>query len=432
MNLISQLKSKEDRPFFIALGVTTIFYMVLIALFSPSGLVGDEERYLFYAKNLSNGFYVPPAFPDFTNGPAYPIILAPFVLMDAPIWMMRGLNAFFLAGAMYFFYRTARLYISPRWSLIFALAIALNPVQLRYIGHAKTEAVSVFFFCAFIWALANWMRCERWEWKWVIRAALLFFALTMTRVLFGYVATAALVAIPICCIVFGYRQQLLKAVAPFAAALVLCLPWLAFTHHHTGKHFCWSTNGGELLYWITSPYDGEWGTWFSLDDLADKPEAAVRHMRISAAVEAAPYHEHDALWKQHAMENIRKHPKAVIRNLAANFNRIFFAFPRSYRHEELKTILWILPNAVTLFLAALAVYPTIRAWRRIPLEIKLAGLIGLIFFGGSVLLPAEPRYLLPVAPAMLWWLSFAFGRIVQVSLAMAPEESPLPDRQALA
>ena len=403
-----------------------VFYAILVAIFSPDDLVGDEGRYLFYAENLTHGFYVPPDVPDFTNGPAYPAILTPFVMLNAPLWMMRGLNVFFLGGAVFLFYQTVRLYASARWALVFSIAFGLNPIQLRYIAHAKTEAVSLFFFCAFVWGLAKLLSTDRLEWRWLIHASLAFFALTMTRVLFGWVATAALVAVPVCCLMFGYRQQLLRAVAPFALSLVLCVPWLAFTHHHTGKHFCWSTNGGELIYWITSPYDGEWGSWFSLEDLSQMPEAAARHMRVSARIESAPLSEQDALWTEHAKENFREHPGALVRNLAANLNRIFFAFPRSYQAEELKTIFWVIPTGVVLFLAAGAVYPTFRAWRRIPLAIKVVGLTGLIFFGGSVLLPASPRYLLPVVPAMLWWLSYVYGNLIRIHIEVPAKESNLP------
>ncbi|MEM7013173.1 MAG: hypothetical protein AAF585_17005 [Verrucomicrobiota bacterium] len=424
---------KADIQFrYIVIGLM-VFYAALVAAFSPSELIGDEGRYLFYAENLTNGFYVPPDFPDFTNGPAYPMILAPLVAIDAPIWMMRGLNVFFMGGAVFLLFQLLRIFVSARWATIIAVGFGLNPIQLRYIAHAKTEAVSVFFFCAFLYTLALLLRADKWNWRILAYCAGSFFALTMTRVLFGYVATAALVAVPVCCFIFGYRQQLLKATAPFALALAFCIPWLAYTHHHTGKHFCWSTNGGELLYWITSPHDGEWGSWFSLDDLAALPEAAERHMKVSAAIESAPFAEQDALWKQHAKENFQEDPKALARNLVANFSRIFFAFPRSYRTEELKTLCWLIPNAVVLFLAALAIYPTVRAWKRIPLAIKIAGLTGLIFFGGSVLLPAAPRYLLPVVPSMLLWLGYIYANVIQIRINVTnAEESNLSREQALA
>lgn len=426
MKFLSKIQT-EDRAFFCSIGALFVFYVILIVVFSPEGTVGDESRYLFYAENLSNGFYVPDDYPDFTNGPIYPAILTPFVMMEAPLLAMRMLNAFFLVGALIFFYHAAKILVPSTLAMISALVLGLNPIQLRYIAHAKTETISVFFFCAFLWALVHLFRENKLSLKWLTRASIFFALLALTRVLFGYVATAALVAIPVACLVFGYRNQMLKAVSPFALGLLLCVPWLTYTYKHTGNLFCWSTNGGELVYWITSPYDGEWGSWFSLDDLADKPEAAKRHMRISAAIESSPYSQQDALWKQYAMENIRENPMALVRNLGANFSRIFFGFPRSYRTEELKTIFWVLPSAFILSLALIAVYPSIRGWRKIPLAIKISGLVGLIFFGGSVLLPAEPRYLLPVVPAMLLWLTFVYGRLVQIKFT-APEvdyNSPL-------
>lgn len=393
-----------------------VFYLLLLVSFAPDELVGDESRYIDYAKNLTNGFYVTPEYPDFTNGPGYPLVIMPFVAADAPIALIRGLNIVFLLASYYFFFRTLRMFTSEKWALIFLFLLALNPVLLRYIAHAKTEALSTLLVCGFIWATSHLFRSNSISWKWITRAAVFLFALTMTRVIFGYVAMAAIVFVPLLCLLCNQRSQALRATLPFAISLALCLPWLGYTFQHTKKFPTWSTNGGELLYWITSPYSEEWGSWFSIDALPDKPEAFENHIAACVTVEALPFAERDAKWVEFAKANFEENPAATIRNLGANLCRILFGFPNSHRSERVATIYWIIPSAFVLGLMLFAIYPTISSWETIPLSIKLLSLCAAIFFGGSVLLPAEPRYLLPIIPIVLLWLAYIYGNVVRVQI----------------
>ncbi len=384
-----------------------------------------------YAKNLSNGFFATPEFPDFTSGPGYPLILMPFVAMDAPIWMMRALNPFFLIGACFFFYHTARGWVPRNHAIASTLLLALNPILLRYLPHAKTETLSVFLACGFIWAYVHLLKTSENRWKWVVRAGVFLFFLTMVRVIFGYVAMAAVVAIPLFLLFTKQAPYLRNSVTPFFLALILCIPWLSYTYSFTGKIPCWSTNGGELLYWITSPYQGEWGSWFSIDDLPSKPQAFENHIAACASVEALPFSKRDEQWKTLAKENIHEAPLATVRNLTANLSRMFFGFPFSHRPERLTSLFWIFPGGIILSLMMVAVYPTIRAWEHIPLAIKILALCALIFFGGSALLPAEPRYLLPIFPIALLWLTFVYAKIVRFRfeiLALAPNARVEPTR----
>lgn len=400
----------------LVLGSLAVFYIGVSALFAPTDVVGDEERYLAYAKNLANGFYVSPEYPDFTNGPGYPLVIMPFVALEFPLWVIRGLNIGFLLAAGYLFFKTLRLFTSEKWSLVFLLFLALNPVMLRYLAHAKTEALSTLLVCGFIWAFANLLNDQSRSRKWMIRTACFLFGLIMVRVIFGYVAMAAVVLVPLLCWLVGNRARILTATLPFAFSLVLCLPWLAYTYHHTHKFPTWSTNGGELLYWITSPYPGEWGSWFSIDSLPENPQAFENHIAACVTVEALPFAERDAKWVEFAKANFHATPSATVRNLAANFCRILFGFPNSHRGERLATIFWVIPSALVLGMMLFAVYPTIRVWKTLPLSIKVPALCAAIFFGGSVLLPAEPRYLLPIVPIVLLWLAYIYGNVVSFEI----------------
>ena len=410
----------SNRPFYLALILVGVGGLVAIWFLSPPDYVGDEYRYVLGATHLTEGYYATLDHPDFTNGPGYPLFLTPFVALEADWVWPRLCNALLLCGAMWFLYATARLFVSARWALGMSLVFALNPIQLRYLPHAKTEYLCVFFITAFLWCMARYLDEERtWSWKWMLGAALALFGAMMTRVIFGYVVTAALILLPLCLLVSGYRSSMLRVVTPFALALFLCVPYLAYTHHHTGKVFCWSTNGGELLYWMTSPYDGELGSWSSLDDLPHNPVMAENHLEFVEYVESQPFRERDSIWMGQALENIKNHPDAMGRNLAANTSRILFSFPRTHYEERITTILWIIPTGFILVLGSLAIYPACRAWPRIPLVIKIGALLTLILFGGSILLPAEPRFLLPVVPFVLLWLTYLYANVIKVRLDLA-------------
>ena len=58
----------------------------------------------------------------------------------------------------------------------------------------------------------------------------------------------------------------------------LTIPYLTYTYYHTGKIFYWATSGGNNLYWLTTPYEGEYGSWLNFEKL--KRESTVEHSGI--------------------------------------------------------------------------------------------------------------------------------------------------------
>ncbi len=82
-----------------------LIYIGIIYFYSGDELIADAVRYHAYAENIVQGYYTPKEAPRLGNGPGYPILLAPFVAMNAPLVLMRIPNAFFLYfGLVYFFY----------------------------------------------------------------------------------------------------------------------------------------------------------------------------------------------------------------------------------------------------------------------------------------------------------------------------------------
>lgn len=398
---------------------TLVFYGMVTFLADRPDLIWDEGRYLWFAENLTHGFYVPPEQPDLLNGPGYPLILAPLVAPKVPLLGLRLLNAVFMALAAWFSFRAVLPYAGRRWALAVALVTALHPNLVRTAPYLMTEALAVCCVAGFAWAFTSALRAEKWRWAPVLAAGFAFGWLILTRVFFGNVLMAAtaflLVGVMIC---KSQRGRLLRALAVMALAFVICLPWLAYTKAKTGDTLCWSTNGGELLYWATSTHAGENGHWFSEEDVMVMPQLIANgHRDFYQANFHLPVKEREEALKKKALENIRANPKGEVKNWLCNWCRLVFGFPRSYLPEELVTVVLVLVNGPLLFLVLAAVGIGLMRWRTVPLEIVLLSGVVFVYLGGTSLLPGLPRYTVVVWP----WIGLGVAAVLSRHLRLKVE-----------
>ncbi len=391
-------------------------YVVVTLLANRPDLIWDEGRYLEYATNLSQGFYVTPEKPDLVNGPGYPLVLAPFVAVKAPYLAMRMLNAFFMALAAWFTFRAVLPYAGKRWALAVALVTALHPSLLRTAPYMMTEPLSLACIAGFGWAFTSVLWSNNWRVGATLAAASAFAWLIMTRVFFGNVLMAMLVVV-VALLPFwlAQRRMLWRALTVLALAFVLCIPWLAYTKSKTGDLLCWSTNGGELLYWATSTHPGENGHWFSEEDAQTKPELIANgHRDFYQAHYYLPVKQREDALKKKAMENIRANPVGVFKNWLANWGRLLFGVPRSYQHEELLMLVLIAVNGPLILAVLLALYFGLRHLRATPPEFVLLVTMILIYLGGTSLLPGLPRYTIVIWP----WIGIAVADILSRHLKL--------------
>ncbi|WP_395744947.1 ArnT family glycosyltransferase [Prosthecobacter sp.] len=398
---------------------TLVLYVVVTFLAHRPDLIWDEGRYLWFAENLTQGFYVPPDQPDLLNGPGYPLVLAPLVAMKVPLLGMRLLNALFMALAAWFSFRAVLPYAGRRWALGVALVTALHPNLVRTAPYLMTEALAVCCVAGFAWAFTAALRAEKWRWGPVLGAALAFGWLILARVFFGNVLMAATAFLLVGVALWkSLRGKLLRALGVMALTFVVCIPWLAYTKSKTGDTLCWSTNGGELLYWATSTREGENGHWFSEEDVEVMPQLiASGHRDFYRANFHLPVKEREAALKKKAMENLRANPKGVVKNWISNWCRLLFGFPRSYLPEELVTIVLVLVNGPILLLVLAAIALSVKYWRVIPLEIGLLAGLTFIYLGGTSLLPGLPRYTVVVWP----WIGLGLAAVIPRHLRLRVE-----------
>ncbi|MEZ5385041.1 MAG: glycosyltransferase family 39 protein [Prosthecobacter sp.] len=389
---------------------TLVLYVAVTLVADRPDLIWDEGRYLWYGRNLTHGAYTTPEKPDLINGPGYPLVLAALLLLKTPLLGLRMFNAVLMALAAWFGYRAVLPYAGRRWALGVALITALHPNLIRTAPYLMTEAVAVCCIAGFAWAFATALRADRMKWAVILASAFALAWLTMTRVFFGNVIMASIVFIALLLPLWkSARRQLLRALTVLALAFAMCVPWLAYTKAKTGDTLCWSTNGGELLYWATSTNEGENGHWFSEEDAQNKPElVASGHRDFYQAHFYLPMKEREAALKKKALENIRANPKGVFKNWLCNWGRLLFGFPRSYQTEEFATLVLVAVNGPLILAVLVTLWVGWRHRRSIPPEVLLLALMTSIYLGGTSLLPGLPRYTVVAWP----WIGLGVAAVL--------------------
>lgn len=402
---------------FLLFGGVLVFYVLVTFLANRPDLIWDEGRYLDYALNLTRGYYVSPEKPDIVNGPGYPLVLAPLVHLKAPFLAMRMVNALFMALAAWFSFRAVLPYTGRRWALAVALVTAFHPSLIRTAPYMMTEPLALACIAGFAWAFTHALWAPSWRIPVILAAALAFASLIMTRVFFGNVLLAMLALVAVLLAFWrAQRRMLSRALTILLLTLALCVPWLAYTKSKTGNLLCWSTNGGELLYWATSTKPGENGHWFSEEDAQTKPELIANgHRDFYKANYYLPVKQREEALKKKAFENIRANPAGVFKNWLCNWGRLLFGFPRSYQPEELVMLVLVVVNAPILCVVLFACALGLRYWRATPPELILLAAMILIYLGGTSLLPGLPRYTVVIWP----WIGLATAGVLSRHVRMS-------------
>lgn len=409
--------SKNHAPGLVATIAALLIYGALSYLRHSETFIWDESRYVYYAQNLSQGFYVTDENPDFVNGPGYPLVLLPFVNSGgAGLLAARLLNAVFMAGTVWFTWLLLREYCARKWAAAGAWITLFHPVLLSRGFSIMTEPLSMLCITGFAWSCAAALRTKS---RSMTVAAVLFLAwLTLTRVFFGHVMMATAVLSMLLLPFFkAWRAELRRMILILAGAFLFCTPYLYHTWQKTGRILCWSTNSGELLYWMTSHNGGENGYWFDVTEALSNPALAPYHKEFHERVVDLPILEREALLTEQAKANIRDNPARVAYNWVCNLCRMAFGFPRSYVTEELRTFVLVATNGPLLALAALMGLLGLWRWRSLPAEVWLLAAFAAFYIGGSSLAPALPRYSILVLPMVLLGIGSVWARHVRLSLS---------------
>jgi len=386
-------------------------YILIVLIFSDNTFWGDEGRYVMFATNLSHGYYSPKDEINLWNGPGYPIVLLPFILLGLPLLTAKLLNAFFLFMAILYFYHTLRFYMQERSALFFSYLLGIYPLFMRYIHHLLTEQLAIFLICGFIFHFCK-LHHNKNPRPHILLASFYLGYLALTKVLFGYVILSGLLLF-LFLYLWKKRDVFKKTLLVYLFALFCCLPYLYYTYSLTGKIFYWSNSGGIALYVMSSPYDGELGDLrvpfvFKSENHQEFFEG-LKKRRLSVV-------QLDNEFKKQAINNIINHPAKYLKNWMANIGRLLFNYPYSNDVQKLSTYFYIIPNMFLVVFSILCIYPAYLGRKIIPHEIYALIIFVLISFGGTSLVYAEARYLSPLIPIFMVWISFMLSQIMKVEI----------------
>jgi hypothetical protein len=403
-----------------------ILYVLLIFIFSIDENYGDEGRYLFYAHNLLQGFYSPPA-PDIDlgNGPGYPLLLVPFVALHLPLIYIKLMNAVFYYFSIILLFKSLQQIVSFKFAIIFSSLWALYPNIYEQLPYILPEVFASSLIPLLIFLLIKSFKQninKKDIKKYIFFAGLTFGYLALTKPIFGYVIMAMMAGLLILWLFNRKSIVYKKAFSVLIIAFIATVPYLAYTHHLTGKMFYWSSYGGNNLYWMSSPNEQEYGSWAPnsnvISDFKEK-EANITgyadtiikyHHGDFAYINQFRGIEQDAAYTRIAIKNIQSNPIKFLKNCVSNFGRIIFNYPYSYKVQNPGTLFRIPFTGTLLVLMIFCSIPGIMNWKKINFSLRFILLFALIYLGGSILGSAETRMFTLIVPVFITWVAFIISK----------------------
>jgi hypothetical protein len=443
-SVINSIKSIKN-PFLLFLPFL-ILYVLIIIFFSKNTNYGDEIRYLTYARNLIHGFYSP-TYPDLDlgNPPGYPILLVPFVALHLPVIFVKLMNACFYYFSIVFLYKSLEQFVPFKFSFIFSLLWAVYPSMYEQLPYALPEIFSSslipFLLFCLIKAFSNQTQGKTIK-RYIFFAGLTIGYLALTKAIFGYVIITMLAAVGFFWILNTKNNHFKKSVALLAIAFITNIPYLIYTYNLTDKLLYWSSFGGNNLYWMSSPYEEENGSWIEYPVSPDingripgtedkirsrhekdfnkiikrrglEEEVELRGIRTKDVVTGI---EQDDILKEIAIENIKSHPRKFIENCISNAGRIIFNYPYSYAYQRPSTLQRLPVNGTIMVLSLFCLIPTLFNWKKIRFSIRFVLLFTAIYLGGSILGSAETRMFTMIVPILFLWIAVILYKTVTVRL----------------
>ncbi|MGD0233449.1 MAG: hypothetical protein ABSC55_02810, partial [Syntrophorhabdales bacterium] len=379
--------------FWFGLFLLGLIYAVIAYAKTKDVLAGDEGGYLRIANDLAKG-----KLPQVNWwGPGYPLFLAPFVKLQVPLGYAKLANAGFLIGATIYLRSSLLLYMTEQHARRIALLMGLYLPLFFYLHMIISEKFAIFLMSAFCYHYLAMHEEGKGKSLHLIGASMSLAWLALTKVFFGYVLMTliflALVGI------WKWRLRLMKTLLVLLISMLFCLPYVWHNYKLTGKMFYWATSGGLSLYWMSTPFPGETGTWFGNDELyKDKLPVHKDHYKLFEDVSSHSPVKRDDELKRAAIRNIFQHPLKFLFNVNANVLRMLLDFPYDFKLETWKTSWVVVPNMFLLTMFFASLYPAWLARRVIPLQIWAILALASIAFAGSSLLSAESRMFTVLVP----------------------------------
>jgi hypothetical protein len=422
---------KEQSPFILFLPFL-VLYIFYVLRFHTDAMEGDEARYIQFAQNLLHGFYSPP-YPkiDLINGPGYPILLVPFVALKLPLISITLFNAVLHYLSIVLLYRSVLLITdSIKKSLIVSVCWGSYFLAWQEMPCTMTETVTLFLISLFSFLLLRIFKeaNKPVPYNQLILAGFILGFLILTKVIFAYAVVFLLVITTLIYLLNKASSAYKYLLYVIVAAMITISPYLIYTYHLTGKVFYLSSEGGKVLYWMTSTNENEYGDWnnnyftanckeggsFCNADLIRKNhEEDIQRINNTKTVL-----ETDSLFKAMAVRNIKAHPVKYVKNWFANIGRLLFGFPASYYFQSPTTLVRIYINSLLLIGMLYSLFLTILNWKNMPPQILFLVALILLYLFDSSLVSAYPRQFTVIVPAVLIWMVYVIGGTIKINWSL--------------
>jgi len=374
----------------------------------------DEAAYVTLAHRLNDGFYVTgdqgalldadPTSPDLWFGPGLPALLAPLVALDLPVSVLRLTGPLLLFGAVLVFFLLARERWGPRVGLVGAYALGLYLPFLGLLSNLHSEVLAVFFVAIGMLSVSRLL--ERGGTTWLLLGGAAFAGLALTRVAYGWVLTVSALVLVAHALLRRSRPSA-RGAAVLGLAVVLCVPWLAYTHEKTHRFFVWGNSGSLSLYWMTSPYEGDRGDWHQANLVFTDPDLQP-HRAFFESLRGLTLAEQNAEIEREALRNIADHPARYAANVLANLSRMLVNAPYSRTAWEPNDLFYALPNLLLVAAVVASLVLLVPRRRACPPETGIFATFGSVAFTLHALVAAYPRMLAPIVPVVVWLAVLAF------------------------
>jgi 4-amino-4-deoxy-L-arabinose transferase-like glycosyltransferase len=264
--------------------------------------------------------------------------------------------------------------------------------------------------------------------KFLILAGICIGYLVLTKPVFGYVLIFMFLGLFFLMLKDFKNINYRKGLIILFTAFIVNAPYLIYTYNLTGRVFYWSNFGGDNLYWMTTPFKGEYGSWYDYNNIENDSlefsymipggEEIVRsnHKSDYEGILSLRGVEQDDALRKIAICNIKAHPVKFLMNCISNFGRIIFNFPYTFKLQTPRTLVRLPFNGIIMVLALFCLIPTIINWRKIPFAVRFMLVFSLLYLGGSTLGSAETRMFTIIVPVLLTWISFSLQKSVSVKL----------------
>ena len=417
MKKIKSFFKKAEQNYWLTMLPLLALYIFIIFI-KNDRLEGDEGRYWDYAGKLLQGEYASLDNNEYSylwNGPGYPMILMPFRYADSPWIIPRLLNGFFIYFGLLLLFNSLNEYTSRLKALLLCIILGLYyPMLYASLPALMTEALCFFLICAIIYCVVYFKKDQRNIY--LLLGGLCFGYLALTKVIFGYVLVV-LGAIIFSVYVFRNKDKMLLSFGKLClVAFLVCVPYLSYTYSVTGKLFYWGNSGGMNLYWMSTPYEEEYGDWFYFETLnEDRPLIYERHKDYLLSIkELSPLAKDEEL-KRKGVEQIMAHKAKFVKNWVANVSRIFLGQPHSYNYQSNNHLYYLLPNSLLILALIVALVLSVFNYKRITVEAYFIVGVALIYLGGVSLLSALIRFLYPIIPLLIFGIVYIFERFIIIS-----------------